>query len=81
MIDIRIAPRLSMKNRSALEQVAECACYHCYKVYPSQEIKDYTDQNSTAICPYCGIDAVLPVNHPDDKNKELLQKIHKYWMG
>lgn len=79
MIDIRMAPRIAMRNKSALAFVSECACYHCLKVYCPTEIKEWTDENNTAICPYCNVDAVLPVNTSDDKNIEVLSKIHKYW--
>jgi hypothetical protein len=40
---------------------------------------EWTDKKDTAICPHCGIDAVIPVRSEDDKDLENLSKIHKYW--
>ena len=80
-MDIKIAPKLSIRNRKSLNEVSECACYYCYKIYEVKEIKDYTDMEETALCPYCGIDTVLPVKCKEDKNHQLLHKIHNYWIG
>jgi hypothetical protein len=60
-------------------------------VFLVSEIKEWTDdwdfrlktespQNEhTAICPHCGIDAVLPIHLEDDKDLMNLKKIHDYW--
>jgi rRNA maturation endonuclease Nob1 len=76
-----MAPKLALRNRKTLEQVTECACYNCYKIYDTKEVKDYTDMEETALCPYCGVDTVLPVNCHEDKNIQLLYDIHNYWIG
>lgn len=80
MIDHRYAPRVAMHNKSELEKVNECACYHCLRIFNPKEIIEYTDRNSdTAVCPHCDVDAILPVYSDDDKDLETLSKIHKYW--
>jgi len=35
-------------------------CLYCFGQYPTRDIKEWTDDNSTAICPECSIDAVVP---------------------
>ncbi|MCB0696502.1 MAG: hypothetical protein KDC07_04010 [Chitinophagaceae bacterium] len=50
------------------------------RTYNPIEIKEWTDNNNTAICPYCDIDAVLP----DNKNfpitdPDFLAKMQEYW--
>jgi hypothetical protein len=80
MIDIRKAPQIAMHNKSNLMFVRECVCYYCIKAYFVSEIKDWTDRElDTAICPHCGIDAVLPVHEEKDKDLMNLKKINEYW--
>ncbi len=79
MINILMAPKIAMHNKSKLSFVNECVCYYCLKIYNTSEIKEWTDKDDTAICPYCGVDAILPINNEEDKNLEVLSKIHKYW--
>lgn len=74
-----MAPKIAMRNKSALAFVNECACYHCVKIFSTREIKEWTDEDNTAICPYCQVDSVLPVQTLDDKDLQVLSKIHKYW--
>ncbi len=79
-MDIKIAPKLAIHNKKSLEKVSECACYYCYKVYSPSEIQEWVDVgNDTAICPHCGIDAVLPVNEEGEKDLAFLTKLHEYW--
>ena len=54
------ASEYSIRNREGLLSGTQAACYHCRNVYPVEEITEYTDAGDTALCPYCGIDAVLP---------------------
>lgn len=80
MIDIRKAPIIAMHNKGALAFVKECACYHCIKVYLVSEIKEWTDRDmDTALCPYCDVDAVLPVHEEKDKDLMNLKKINDHW--
>lgn len=40
-----------------------CSCYNCMCVYPTKAITEYTGKDASevrqALCPYCGIDAVV----------------------
>jgi hypothetical protein len=78
-MDIRIAPKLAMHNKALLEKVSECACYYCCKVFQPSEIKEWVDKNDTALCPHCGVDAVLPVYEESEKDLCFLTKVNKYW--
>lgn len=49
----------SYKNVSRLKANNDVACYYCLKVYNFSKIKDFCDRGETAICPYCGVDAVV----------------------
>lgn len=72
--DIKNAPIQSMKNRKTLEQHNQCGCYSCLKVFETTLIKNWTDQNQTALCPFCHTDSVVPI-----VDIEYLQKAKDYW--
>lgn len=38
----------------------ECACIYCFRKFGPYEIIDWVETDNTAICPYCGTDAVVP---------------------
>jgi hypothetical protein len=71
---VRHAPMRAMKNRKELTD--RCSCYHCLAEFDVEEIKEWTDQGETAICPHCNIDSVLPIS-----DAELLKNIQTYWMA
>ncbi len=78
-MDFRIVPKFAIHNRKLLDKVSECACYHCCKVYQPSDIKEWTDKDDTALCPLCGVDAVLPIYEESEKEIEFLTKLNKYW--
>lgn len=45
-----------------IKPVAEYGCYYCAEVYVLAEhpIQEWVDGKQTALCPVCGIDAVIP---------------------
>ncbi len=74
IIEITDAATMAFKNKTKLPK--ECSCYHCLKSFKLEEIKEWTDQGKTALCPSCLIDSVIPKQESD-----LLAKIHNYWFG
>lgn len=71
------APMLAMRNRIEVETASECGCYYCQKIFRSEEIKEWTDNSQTALCPYCSVDSVLAGMNV----AEELAKLHKYWFA
>ncbi len=53
--------RRTSANRHELEASEVCGCIHCERIYSPTEIKNWiTDsRGERAVCPYCGIDAVV----------------------
>lgn len=50
---------IGFKNRKQLEEsLGPLGCFHCYKILHVSEIEEWTDENMTALCPHCGVDAV-----------------------
>jgi hypothetical protein len=58
----------SFHNRSLVELAQKCGCYSCCNTFDTNSIKEWTDDNDTAICPICNIDSVIP----DPADGELL---------
>jgi rRNA maturation protein Nop10 len=52
--------KLAFKNRTLVEKAPYCGCYFCRSQFSSIEIREYCDSSSTALCPKCGVDSVVP---------------------
>lgn len=56
--------RLASDNKDAIEKSEECGCFYCKRMFPASQITEYVkgrgSEPTTAICPFCNIDAVLP---------------------
>lgn len=80
--DIVAAHKFSSENRDQLGKSELCGCFHCLRVYKPELITDWTidnEQEITAICPYCGIDSVLPSTAGYPLTPDFLSKMHNYW--
>jgi NAD-dependent SIR2 family protein deacetylase len=49
----------SRLNRRFMTQGVVCRCFHCLHAFPAEQINQWTDDGETALCPNCGVDAVL----------------------
>ena len=58
-MNVSDAPKHSIRNREAVLG-SQCGCYSCIRVFNGNDVRDWTDGRQTAICPNCGVDAVLP---------------------
>lgn len=81
MIGINQFPQLSMKNRSLVEQSTSVGCFHCCKIFAASEIKKYTDQDKTCLCPFCEIDSIVSDKCGFVLNEEIIKKAHDYWFN
>lgn len=69
-------------NERNLADSTKCGCFSCHKIYKPEEITNwvYDKKGRTAICPYCGIDSVLPGNVVE-LSEEYLRKMNKIWLS
>ena len=80
--ELEKAHKKSMLNREKLEESDFCACFNCLETFPFKSINEWVDQNdSTALCPKCGIDSVLGSAQGFDLSKEFLLKMNQRWFG
>ena len=72
----------SLGNEHAIMASLKCGCFHCKNIFDSGLITEWIDDINarTALCPFCGVDAVLP-----DSNialtEELLARMQTQWFG
>ena len=60
--DLEAAHRHSDHHRAEVEASAVCGCFYCLAVYTPPTITEWVDEGDggeTAVCPACGVDAVL----------------------
>lgn len=78
--DLKSAHQHSINHRQEVEQSDICGCFHCTKIYPPTEIKDWLeDKAGTALCPYCGVDAVIGDKSGYPITEEFLTQMRKHW--
>lgn len=74
----------SSMHRTEVLSSKECGCFYCLRVYGPNKIEIWVDQNSdgvgqTAICPYCGIDAVIGDKSGYPITTEFLKRMKELW--
>lgn len=75
--------QLSRSNRNAAQQSALCGCFYCRRIFAPSQINNWCTEPgetrpATALCPHCGVDAVLASAHAD-LTPELLDDMHRAW--
>ena len=81
--------RFCTTNRELLARSDQAGCFYCQAIFDAGEIEDWVDgpqvetgelaDGVTALCPRCGIDAVLPSAAPLKLDASLLAAMHEYW--
>lgn len=72
-------PLMAFKNRPRLQFSKQAGCYHCGNIFAVSEIKEYTDNDQTCLCPHCRVDAVIGESPEFELTTETLEKAKIYW--
>lgn len=75
------AHRHSSVHRAEVLASESCACFFCLRSFVPGEITEWVDDGETALCPRCGIDAVLGSASGHPLTPELLRAMHAAWFG
>ncbi len=67
------------RHRSEIERSERCGCFYCLESFPPREIQEWTDSDTTAMCPRCGIDSVIGSASGFSLSQQFLQRMHHYW--
>jgi hypothetical protein len=71
--------RQCIRHRSEIESAARCGCFNCGATFGPGDITDWVDEGTTALCPRCGIDSLLPEQASQPLTPALLEAMHEYW--
>lgn len=74
---LRDAHSHTIDNLEEIEQSSTVYCICCGTYMHPEEIDDYTDGGRTAICSYCGTDALIGNASGIDLKNEFLKKLRK----
>lgn len=75
--DLRAADARSFRNRGDVSVGGRCGCFHCLAVFDASEITEWV-RDTTALCPRCGIDAVLS-EHAAPIDAGFLRRMRQRW--
>ncbi len=53
------AHKYSSNHREAIMKSTLCGCFYCLELFTPDKITEWVNDNTLAICPFCGIDSVL----------------------
>jgi hypothetical protein len=73
------AHRHSIYHRAEVRKSETCGCFYCLAIYPLAEIAEWTDGGDTALCPRCGIDAVIGSASGYPVTREFLKEMKAVW--
>lgn len=78
--------RRSSNHRAEVLASEKCVCFCCCDSFRPDEILEWTDedkdrQGQTALCPRCGIDAVIGDKSGVDVSQNFLTRMNQYWFG
>ena len=80
MMDYIEAHKFSINHKRDLEKDVKCGCFYCLEIFDPKEITEWIEDTSgTAICPYCGIDSVIPesIDGEYELTQEILQEMNQ----
>ena len=69
----------SFNNRGALTDSTKCGCFYCLRVFSPSEIGEWVNEE-TAVCPYCGVDTIMPESEDYELDDSLLLAMKEYWL-
>lgn len=74
----------SSNHKPELEKDRACGCFYCLRIFAPSQIEEWIidqrgDPRGTAICPYCGVDAIIGESSGYPITREFLEKMKEYW--
>jgi hypothetical protein len=75
------AHRKSSNHRDEILASALCGCFYCCETFSPLEIEEWVDEDTTALCPRCGIDSVIGAASGYPIDKGFLGAMRRHWFG
>ena len=82
--DINKAHSFSIRHLSSIQRSEKCGCFHCLGIFSPDDIEEWVDEDdegvgTTALCPKCGIDAVVGDHDIKPITIGFLQEMNAFW--
>jgi len=69
------------RNNKKLIANVKCGCFNCLETFESSAVVDFIDNSNTALCPRCGVDAVLASDTKVTVTIAMLTAMHKHYFS
>src|SRR5689334_371638 len=69
------------RHRAEIEASTRCACFFCFRTFATATITKWIDASTTALCPNCGVDAVLGDASGHSIGDRFLRQMHQHHFG
>ena len=79
--DITLAHKHSSNHRALLEQSERCGCFHCVSIFDVRAIDEWVDDETTVMCPRCGIDSVIGSSSGFPIDNVFLAAMRRRWFA
>ncbi len=66
-------------HRAQVLRSSRCGCFHCLSIFEPTAITSWVDDNSTALCPVCGVNAVVGSDSGSFITSEFLEELKRRW--
>jgi hypothetical protein len=70
------AQKHASRHRVELEASSRCGCFFCFRTFTPTSIKAWIDASQTALCPGCGVDAVIGSASAHRIDDAFLRRMH-----
>lgn len=68
-------------HRTELTDSNRCGCFFCFRTFSATDIKTWIDKEQTALCPLCGIDAVIGTASGFGIDDRFLRRLNIFRFG
>jgi hypothetical protein len=68
-------------HRRELVDSEHCGCFFCFRTFSVGDIRIWIDKDQTALCPRCGIDAVIGTASGFTIDDRFLRKLNNFKFG
>lgn len=59
-------------DKETLSNQSQVGCYYCEQLMTYEDIETFVNGDQTALCPYCGIDAVVGLDAVPTEERTIL---------
>ena len=77
--ELKSAHKHSSNHRGEILASRSCGCFYCLATFSPDEIHEWIDNRTTALCPRCHIDSVIGDASGLPITREFLEQMYAYW--